>query len=167
MKSTAFKATDIAVAIALAAVLGPAFIQLQYSHISGIIVSMMWQIWIGSTITLRLHPVELFVTLPFTFMRLIVPFMFYKLYQNKTTVKRVLVIVLVSEIQTILLCDIPLLLAALQGLFPYNIPFFIPIPFLALIALLIVRTYPPPKREVDWVEKLDQPLWESKMKNDT
>ncbi len=82
--------------------------------------------------------------------------MFYRLYQNRTTVKRVLVIVLVSEIQPILLYDIPLLLAALQGLFPYFIPFIFPIPFLALVALLIVRVYPPPRREDDWLEKSER-----------
>ena len=154
MKNTDYKATDIAKAIALAAVLGPAFIQ--PSVPSWIISSMVWQIAIGSTIIPLFEPFRLFLALPFTFMRLIVAFMFYRLYQCKTTVKRVLVIVLVSEIQIILLYDIPLLLAAMQGLFPYYIPFVIPIPFLALVALLIVRTYPPPKREVDWLEKSER-----------
>ncbi|MGY5854952.1 MAG: hypothetical protein RTS72_00025 [Candidatus Thorarchaeota archaeon] len=156
MKNTNPEATDIAVAIAMVAVLGPAYIQPQYSDISWIIVSMMWQIWIGSTIIPFFHPWVLIPTLPFTFMRLIVAFMFYRLYRNKTTVKRVMVIVLVSAIQPILLYDIPVLLFALQGPFSYNIPFIIPIPILALIALLIVRTYPPPKREVDWVEKSER-----------
>ncbi len=120
---------------------------------------MIWQIAIGSTFIPIYDPLLLVPILPFTFMRLIVAFMFYRLYQNKTTVKRVLVIVLISEIQPILLYDIPLLLAALQGLFPFYIPFIYPIPFLALIALLIIRVYPPPKKEVDWVEKSQRP-WE-------
>ncbi len=117
------------------------------------------EIVIGSAFIPILDPWLWVPTLPFTFMRLIVAFMFYRLYQNKTTVKRALVIVLVSEIQPILLYDIPLLLAALQGLFPYFIPFIYPIPFLALVALLIIRVYPPPKKEVDRVEKSQRP-WE-------
>jgi len=159
MKNTDYKATDIAAVVALVAVLGPAFIQPQFSEISWIIFSMMWQIAIGSTVTLIIHPVELFRTFPFTFMRLIVAFMFYRLYQNKTTVKRVSAIVLVSETQSILLYDIPMLLFVLQGYFPYYVPFIIPIPFLALIALLIVRIHPPPRRETDWVEKSERVLW--------
>lgn len=151
MKSTKYSATDMAIVIVLAAILGPAF--LQPSVPSWMIISMTWQIAIGSTFISLFEPRVMITTLPITFMRLIVAFMFYRLYQNKTTVKRVLVIVLVSEIQPILLYDIPLLLAVLQGLFPFYVPFIIPIPFLALVALLIVRVYPPPKREVDWLEK--------------
>ncbi len=150
MISTKYSATDMAVVIVLAAVFGPAF--LQQSVPSWIIISMMWQI-VGSTFIPIFNPWIMIPILPFTFMRLIVAYMIYRLYQNKTTVKRVLVIVLVSEIQPILLYDIPLLLAALQGLFPFYIPLIIPIPFLALVTLLIVRIYPPPRREVDWVEK--------------
>ena len=84
MKNTDYKATDIAKAIALAAVLGPAFIQ--PSVPSWIISSMVWQIAIGSTIIPLFEPFRLFLALPFTFMRLIVAFMFYRLYQcNKDT----------------------------------------------------------------------------------
>ncbi len=150
MKNTENSATDLAVIILLAAVFGPAFIQ-QYVP-SWIIMSMTWQIVIESTLIPLFDLWLLIISLPFTFMRFIVVFMFYRLYKNKTTFKRLLVTVLASEIQPILFYDIPLFLAALQGPFPYYIPFIIPIPFLTLITLLIVRFYPPPIKEDDWLE---------------
>ena len=151
MKNIEYSATDIAVILLLAAVFGPAFIQ-QYG-LSWIIMSMTWQIVIGSTLIPLFNLLLLITTLPFTFVRFIVVFMFYRLYQNKTTFKRVLVTVLVSEMQVILLYDVPLFLAALQGLFPYYIPFVIPIPFLTLMTLLLVRFFPPPIKEDDWLEE--------------
>ena len=151
MKNTEYSISDLTVILLLAAVLGPAFIQ--QSVPSWVIMSMTWEIIVGPTLIPLFNLLLLVTILPFTFMRLIVIFMFYRLYQNKTTFKRLLVSVLLCETQPLLVYDIPLFLAALQGLFPYYIPFIIPIPFLALMTLLLVRIYPPPIKEDDWLEE--------------
>ncbi|MHA2201929.1 MAG: hypothetical protein ACXABN_18850, partial [Candidatus Thorarchaeota archaeon] len=128
---------------------------------SWIVVSMMWQVVFEQTIIPLFDPVRLILILPLTFIRFAVPITMTRLYQNKTTTRRALMIIIASEIQPVILYDIPLFLFAVyQGFFPFFIPFMIPIPLLALTSILILWLYPPPKREVEWIEQSKQDWWQ-------
>ena len=159
MESNQFSANDIALVTGMIAVFGPAFVHLSSPYL--VVGSMMWEVVFELTrIVLLVNPVRLIIVLPLTCMRFAVPVVMSRLYQNRTTVRRALMIILVSEIQPILIYDIPLLLAAIYwGLFPFYLPFMIPVPILALSAILILWLYPPPKKEIDWVEPSKQAWW--------
>ncbi|MHA1943890.1 MAG: hypothetical protein ACW96M_05785, partial [Candidatus Thorarchaeota archaeon] len=115
MGSNEFRARDIASVTGLIAVLGPAFIL--FSSPSWIVVSMMWQVVFELTIIPLFDPMRLLLVFPLTFMRFAVPIIMTRLYQNRTTARRALMIIIASEIQPIILYDIPLFLFAIyQGI---------------------------------------------------
>jgi hypothetical protein len=101
---------------------------------------------------------SLIASLPFTFLRFVFVWMIYRLYRGKTSLKRVAVIAIATELQV--------LAVFLAQFFPMisvyggwaSLPLPIPIPLLALVGFLLTRIAPPPEDEL-WIEKEQIDYW--------
>ena len=107
----------------------------------------------------------LFASLPFTFLRLVFVWMIYRLYRGKTSLKRVAVVAIATELQLLvifLISYLPMLL-----MYPgwYPLPLLIPIPLLTLVGFVLTKIAPPPEDSL-WIEEKQTQYWWQKTKKE-
>jgi hypothetical protein len=149
------------VGLAVIAVLGPAaFIHSSYTGIPYPLIQIMAMSWLLSwgdrepTLMIALtQPYYLLAAQLMTFPRLIFIYMISRLYYEKTTMKRVVCIGIITEIWLPAIYYIPFLLQA--TMVPSTIggvTIIIPIPILLISGLLLLRRRPAKGLPVTWAE---------------
>ena len=105
-------------------------------------------------------------SLPFTFLRPVFIYMFYRLYRGKSTRKRVLVVGIISEVFVEAIFYFTMIMQLLlypYGWFPLNIVF--PIPILLVIGLVYMKLVPPPE-VTSWVDESEPSHWWTEKEKD-
>jgi hypothetical protein len=101
---------------------------------------------------------SLIASLPFTFLRIVFVWMIYRLYRGKTSLKRVAVIAIATELQVpaVFLVQFLPVISVYGGW--SSLPLPIPIPLLVLVGFLLTRIAPPTEDEL-WIEKEQIDYW--------
>ncbi|MFW9808044.1 MAG: hypothetical protein ACFFE6_01580 [Candidatus Thorarchaeota archaeon] len=143
----------------------PAFASLRgpESRIAYDINSLMWRVifYNDGTIALRL---ELYAlgSLPYIFLKYLLVFQMYRYYRHLTTKKRVLILGILSEIQTVIMLDIieVILLILTNAYWTWSAySWIIPIPIALVVCLLLLLLVPQPGSEPMWVEEQEEKSW--------
>ncbi len=101
---------------------------------------------------------SLIASLPFTFLRIVFVWMIYRLYRGKTSLKRVAVIAIATELQLPAIYLVQFLPMVLVYGGRYLLPPLIPIPLLVLVGFILARFAPPPEDEL-WIEEDQTEYW--------
>jgi hypothetical protein len=168
--------------MAAIAVLVPAGLNMNFDSSTGLIIEM-YMICMLWTIPIRLginnppgtfqnittipseaipNPLLFIGNLPVTFLRLVFVYQVYRFYQGRTTRKRTLLVGVVSELQMAIVS----ILGVIIPVFSLISRFFIPIPILFLVALVIIKVAPPSEVSTPWKHSEDTESWWAQSSND-
>ncbi len=87
-------------------------------------------------------------------------FQFYRYNRHATTRKRVLLLAVLSELQMILVIDLPKTIAVIQGANIWtNFIWYIPIPIVLIVSIFLLRFVPRPESEPMWIDKEEEKPW--------
>jgi len=143
------------------ALYAPAYINIYLNFGYSFVVGMCWQI--PSYGSFYFSILNFIVGLPFMFFRIVFVYYIYKYYLRNATLKRVIIVGILSEVQFSLFGLVFLLNAIVN---PYiTIIFSVPIPILFIVGLLIIRTFPRPEGTSVWTKsKESNDWWEEEQK---
>ncbi len=165
----------VAAIIGIVAFLGPIDGQF-YSGWGGSELSIMSFLWTyysdfsgpyGGYGGFVIEPYMLFTGLILGTLRPVFAYMMYRLYNEKTTKRRALIVGVAAELQLVvimLIAYLPILLSPYPGMF--YIPIVFPIPILILVGLAIINVFPPKVSE-SWVETEESKHWWEKSEDQT
>ncbi|MFX1261865.1 MAG: hypothetical protein ACFFAZ_07260 [Promethearchaeota archaeon] len=150
----------VAAITGIVALFGPVFIVF-YSAENFTVAAMAWIFFSGSMGVFGNFIFDinsLIASLPFTFLRIVFVWMIYRLYRGKTSIRRVAVTAIATELQVPAIFLVQFLaISPIYGGWP-SLPLPIPIPLLALVGLLLIKIAPPPEDEL-WIEKEQTEYW--------
>ncbi|TFG94342.1 hypothetical protein E4H12_15335 [Candidatus Thorarchaeota archaeon] len=124
------------------------------------IMSLMWRVlfYRDGRVELGLEPY--IFDLHLFGLKFLVIFQVYKYFKHSTTKKRVLIIVLLSELQAFLVADIPFIIQAFQGTLTWtSFNWFIPIPVTLIVTCIVLIFVPRPESEPMWIDKEETKSW--------
>lgn len=128
------------------------------------IQSLMWQVefYRNGSIVLRLDPNFLLI---WFYLKYLLVFQFYRYYRRFTTRKRVLIFALLSELQMVIMVDIPRLVDVILGSYSWTATnWFFPLPITLVACLIFMALIPRPESEPMWIgDTEDESWWETRV----
>jgi hypothetical protein len=117
------------------------------------IFALFWRFGMRDVYTelLFIDPIFFFMGLPFSFMNLVYIIWMVRLYQGKTTVRKVLIIGLLTAAPHIIIQTLNILTALVNPTFPYGSISAFPTPLSILPGLLLLKLRPPKAQEGKWL----------------
>ena len=98
--------------------------------------------------------------LQYHFLKYLLVFQYYRYNRYATTRKRVLLVAILSELQMILVIDVPMLIQVIQGVNVWtNFVWYIPIPIVLIISIILLIFVPRPESEPMWIDKEKKKSW--------
>jgi hypothetical protein len=137
----------------IVAITAPVSINVYYDpeRLPLVYVMGLWWMSIGLSLTdVLIEPLSLLGGIPLAIPRLAFVYMVHRFLMGETTGKRVVIVGLVSELPIPILALIVDFFQFLNASQEFMV--FIPVPFLLIVGLLVVRFIPPLPREKSWIE---------------
>jgi len=160
------------------AVLTPAGINLEFDPSTGMLLnlSLLFMLWtlpmsFGIYTTVGMlqsanpipNPFAFIGNLPLTFLRFVFVYQMYRLYQGRTTRNRALLVGAVSELQMTIIG----IFSVITPVFSLMSRYFIPVPILILVALIIMKVSRPTWKQYEedrswWEHRFDEDSYSSR-----
>jgi hypothetical protein len=106
-----------------------------------------------------IHPFVLIASLPYTFLKPVFLFMFYRLYKGRTTRRRTIFVGLLSELQVAVPSYLSYIITI--SMYPpgwFSFPIVYPIPLVFIIGLVALKLSPPPEDQ-SWIQESEPSYW--------
>lgn len=126
-------------------------------RITNNLTSFMWRLvfYTDGRISLRLEPHML--DLPHIFLKYLFAYLFYRYYKGFTTEKQVLIVGVLSELQSFFMLSFYYVLEALLGARDWiSVYWLIPIPITLVVSILLMKLAPRPGSEPMWIEEEEE-----------
>jgi hypothetical protein len=148
--------------MAIVALFAPAHVQTSEWSSSVMAMTWMWYIYEWDSWFSFLDPYMTLQLLMFTFLRPVFLAMFYRMYKEKSTKKRVLIVGFLSEsIIELFYYSMTIFFMLMSPWGWYSISWIFPIPLLFGIGLLYMKLVPPPEVS-SWVDESEPSHWWTK-----
>lgn len=139
--------------LAVIALVSPVSINIYPHEVYGYLSNLMGMTWMMINMNfwdIAIDPLIILSGLSLTFMRLVFVYQMHRYLLGRTTRKRTIIVGILSELQIAIMTLPVFLILSLLGTFELIFGFFIPIPVLLLVGLIIMRVVPTSKIESPW-----------------
>lgn len=127
------------------------------SRVTNDLTSFMWRLlfYNDGRISLRLEPRML--DLPHIFLKYLFAYQFYRYYRGSTTEKQVLIMGILSELQSFFMLSFYYVLEAFLGARDWiSVYWLIPIPITLVVSILLMKLAPRPGSEPMWIDEEEE-----------
>lgn len=129
--------------------------------------ALTWEFAIYSDGTLNLFAsLDNMINLPFIGFKYLLLFLFYRYYKGLTTMKRVLIVGILSELQGFIFFGTGHIIAAIIGTISWAEVFWrIPTPFAFVTCIILLILVPRSESKITWIEKVEENSWWTQKSN--